>query len=385
MTEHQLQSASRRRRQWYACVAGVVSLSPLAVSAQPVSLTYEAPPDCPNEAAATARIAALVRRQPPVPTVAKATITRQGRSYRLELQVDGGSQRIVSESCDSLVQTLAVILSLAIDPRSQQHSRPESSQPLDDRAGIVRDATVDGESAPEVPTAPVQAKTSSVAAAPTSAPPTPSAGAPRARVHAHSEPVATTDRQESQALAGASHAPNASGEHQRASTWRLRPSLQLGTEYGMMPHLAHGPNLGLWLDLRNWWFAATAEWLLPQWAQMPGNDPNRGGNLSFLGGKVSGCGQVLAPQLFGICVGVEAGDMMGKGSGVANTRLGHGLWLAGTLDVAVRPRIWSKMSADLRLGIALPVKRPTFGIEGYPWRFEPHGWSLRLASGFSWF
>jgi hypothetical protein len=76
---------------------------------------------------------------------------------------------------------------------------------------------------------------------------------------------------------------------------------------------------------------------------------------------------------------------MGKGSGVSNARLGHGIWLAGTAGLGLVSRISSNISADLRLGVAIPVKRPAFGFDDYSWRFEPLPWSLRLFSGFSWF
>lgn len=153
----------------------------------------------------------------------------------------------------------------------------------------------------------------------------------------------------------------------------------------MLPRLAEGPSLGLWVDLDGWSLAAAVQWLMPEWAQMPNSDQPRGGHISFLGGQVDSCLALVGSRLVQACAGVEVGDMMGKGSGVSNTQLGHGVWLAPVAGLGLRPRLGSTLSADLRLGIALPVKRPAFGFEGYSWRYEPHSWSIRLASGFSWF
>jgi hypothetical protein len=153
----------------------------------------------------------------------------------------------------------------------------------------------------------------------------------------------------------------------------------------MLPRLAEGPSLGLWIDLDGWSLNAAAEWLIPEWAQMPGSDQPRGGHISFFGGQVDSCLSLLDSRLVEGCAGVELGDMMGKGSGVSSAKLGHGVWLAPAAGLALRPRLGSTVSADVRLGVAFPVKRPAFGFEGYTWRYEPHPWSIRLSSGFSWF
>lgn len=153
----------------------------------------------------------------------------------------------------------------------------------------------------------------------------------------------------------------------------------------MLPRLAEGPSLGLWVDLDGWSLNTAVEWLIPEWAQMPNSDQPRGGHVSFLGGQVDSCLALLDSRLVLACAGVELGDMMGKGSGVSNAQLGHGIWLAPLAGLALRPRLGSTLSADLRLGVAFPVKRPAFGFEGYNWRYEPEPWSIRLSSGFSWF
>jgi hypothetical protein len=173
-------------------------------------------------------------------------------------------------------------------------------------------------------------------------------------------------------------------ENQKHSNLELHPTLLLLTEYGMLPHIAHGPSLGLWIDKGIMSLALTAEWLMPVWAQMPDPNQSRGGHISFLGGEAELCMAALPSAPFRTCAGVEVGDMLGKGSGVLENHIGQGIWLAGTATVGLRPKILSSMGADVRLGLAIPVKRPAFGFEGYDWRYVPQPWSFRLMSGFSW-
>lgn len=381
-----------RQRLRFTCSAVAAALVARASTAQPVALTYEAPPECPSAQWVIERTARLVRNHPTVPTAANATITHTSQGYILELQVDGGRRRIVSESCDSLVQTLTVILSLSVEPRTRATSRADEPP-----RGDVRDVAAT-EPHEVAATAAAQAENSSSGTQPATpavqvvveprrvAPlgTTPSANPLAASNRVRPTAVTAPDRQTRQSKTSEVRVNPTSDEREPTAGIQVHPTILLFVEYGMLPHPAYGPRVGAWLDWQPWSAAVTAQWLLPQWAPMPGDDPRRGGYVSFLGGQVNGCRMVARRRLLGLCVGVEAGDMMGKGSGITSSRLGHGVWLSGNVEVVTRPRLWSLLSTDLRLGLSLPVKRPAFGIDGYDWKFEPHGWSLRLASGFSW-
>lgn len=321
----------------------------LATSGFPVELAYTAPTDCPDQAFVVAHTSARVRHQPPAPIVATATITHEAEGYRLHLQVDGGKRQIVSKSCESLVQTLTVILALAIDP--------ESSAP------VVQ------------PRGPSQAVEQPRTAAPRQGGPSTGGGSQSGSKRPTSKAVAGGEKPNDSSLKG--EVPGAA--------WKLHPELALLTEYGMLPQVAFGPSLGIWVDRGDVSLAVFAEWLVPEWVQMPRTNQSQGGYISFLGGRIDLCLAHLQSRLLRTCAGVEAGDLMGKGEGLTKTQLGHGIWLAGTVGTAMRLRISRQVTADLQLGLAVPVKRPAFGFTGYDWRFEPHGWSLRLAMGLMWF
>jgi hypothetical protein len=347
----------------------------------PVELIYEAPPECPSKQSVLERTIALMRHQPSVPITASATITRQAAGYRLELDVEGGRQRIVSESCDSLVHTAAVILALSIDLRARDSTpMPRESpgtSPNQTNFGVapVASATLQ---APSATTAP--------SALPTVAPPV-AARMPSAVIHQQPQLAGPGPKRPKNpaAAAEAPAAPRSRPPRRGRSNPELHPVTQLLTEYGMLRHLAEGPSLGLWVDLDGWSLNTAAEWLIPEWKQMPDSDLPRGGHISFLGGQADACLALMDSRLVEACAGLELGDLMGKGSGVSNTQLGHGVWLAPVAGLGLRPRLGSTLSADLRLGMAFPVKRPAFGFEGYSWRFDSLPWSIRLMSGFSWF
>ncbi len=358
--------------------------SALAAPPLPLTLQYEAPPECPLVQSVVERTYALMHYRATGSVTAAARITRDSNGYRLELQVEGGKQNVVSGSCESLAQTLAVILALAVDMQAQESTQREAGRHADANIPSAKGATAGEDAAPmntyvapEAP--PSREQTPAAVAAPTAN--VGIAGQPPERL----VPVRAVTPSNYPLDADRVTVKSTHGNEPSHRNAELHLATQFLTEYGMLRGLAEGPSLGLWLDLDQLSLTASARWLIPQWKPMPGSAQARGGTISFLGGELGPCLALSKARLFHACVGVEAGDMMGKGLGVTNTQLGHGLWLAGTSAVAWRPKLWSKLSADVRLGMAIPVKRPAFGFDGYAWRFEPYPWSIRLSSGFSWF
>jgi hypothetical protein len=355
-----------------------------AAGTRPVVLTYEAPADCPSADWVVDRISALVRHQPSTPIAANVTITRYSGGYRLDLSVEEGRRRIVAESCDSLVQTLTVILALAIDPKVRDLTQLQNGPGRAKIDEATDSNTVAAGSSGPAPSAvtllPLTPTVMSQVSQPVRSAPLPLSPPPLTRVSRYAPKVVARVEGEQNSTAVVKLAD----ENQKNSNLELHPTLLLLTEYGMLPHIAHGPSLGLWIDKGIMSLALTAEWLMPVWTQMPEPNQSRGGHISFLGGEAGVCMSVVPSAPVRACAGVEAGDMLGKGSGVLENHTGQGIWLAGTAIVGLRPKILSSMGADVRLGLAIPMKRPAFGFEGYDWRYVPQPWSFRLMSGFSW-
>jgi hypothetical protein len=354
-----------------------------------VVLDYDAPAECHSADRVLEQVSTLLRRRPATPIVAVVRIAKRRGVYELALTVDGGSRKLVSDSCDSLVQTLTIILSLAIDPRAFD-AASGAAQP--DAADAVPSPTHAGQPNQEVPVAPKVAESDAPRPASDASDHERPRDAGRQRTEV-AQPARLAERPpllvqdfvtagHRQRHSEATPRPEPAQEHPAVT---LHPSLLFWTEFGMLPRLARGPSVSLWVDRGRLSLVVGVEWLIPQWAPMPTSEVRRGGNLSFLGGQAAGCWQSIPNHWLGLCVGMEAGDMMGKGEGVVNGRVGHGVWLAGAALAVSRMRVLSWMSADLRLGVAFPVKRPEFGFDDYAWKFTPEPWSARVTSGFSFF
>ncbi|HEY5960992.1 MAG TPA: hypothetical protein VIV60_30760, partial [Polyangiaceae bacterium] len=223
----------------------------------PVLLKYDAPAECPSTDYVLERISGLLRRQPATPAIAEARITKHAGGYLLQLTVDGGRRRLVSDSCDSLVETLSIIVSLAVDPRAREATSNTDAAPNVSSAPEVPSPNAPASSLPPpAPDKTTPGKTTSTEARPAAQP-----GVQTHRVQQgvpvrHAPPtrassVTAPDRQNhSEASQRASQAPERREESSdpRAYAIELEPSVLFWTEYGMLPRLARGPNLSLWID-----------------------------------------------------------------------------------------------------------------------------------------
>ena len=302
------------RRVLLAIAAWLVCRGVLAAVAQPVSLTYKAPTDCPDQHSVLDRISALVRRQPATPVSAQATITRHLDGYQLELRIGEGRQHISANSCESLVQSLSVILALAIDPQAANATQLPSERRDSNREQVTESparAEVELKLGPSFPGPP---PTAPAAVSPVFVPPPRNPVSPPPSLITPSGVIRVTG-----SVAPVSRTRAAVTKpvdvNQPPPKLELHPTLLLLTEYGMLRRLAHGISLGLWLDRGAVSLALTSEWLVPMWEQMPGPNPQRGGHISFLGESVELCLALTRSVPIRTCAGVEMGDMMGKGSG----------------------------------------------------------------------
>jgi hypothetical protein len=375
----------------------------------------------------------MVRRAPTTPMVAKATIAH-AEQYTMVLEFEGGRRDVRSDSCKSLAETLTVILALAIDPHAQvtsptppAASGDPSAPPPSSSASTVTsppNAATDAASASSATSLPNAAtdaaSASSATSLPNAADDAASASSATSLPNAANGMAATSGSHPAAAVSSAVPAASASAEIARepppdesvefqpprspsasgdvaatdkpttpadvfANRWSFAPTALFQAEYGMLPSVGYGPRVGLWIDRRRWSFVMSAEWLVPEWVQMPSpSELRRGGHISYLGGQGQLCYAPSRRIRFQGCLGLQAGDLLGKGEGVRAGRLGHGFWLAGVSSVAYRPRLWSRLTADFRLDFSRSVVRPQFGFTGDPWTFDPKAWSLRLAGGFSW-
>src|SRR5580698_4285969 len=129
-----------------AWVAGAVmaiaaTWSVSAGAGQPLSIAWDAPAACPDDAALQAALHRWLELTPEglengaVQATARVTPHEGGWQLDLTLVSPGGRQEetLVTERCETLVEVVALKVALAADPtglmRGLQHARTESSQP----------------------------------------------------------------------------------------------------------------------------------------------------------------------------------------------------------------------------------------------------------------
>jgi hypothetical protein len=91
---------------------------PAAARAQPaaLTLTWTAPPGCPDADAVLRRVRDLrASDHPTAPLPATATVTRDARRWRVRIETPGGARTLAAPRCASLAEATAVVLALALD------------------------------------------------------------------------------------------------------------------------------------------------------------------------------------------------------------------------------------------------------------------------------
>lgn len=101
--------------------SGVVSVAPVAVAQEPVSLAWNAPAGCPTGDAVLADVKAILGGPTPHRVVARADVAQIGPehwSVHVTTDVDGtqGERTLDADSCTSLAKATALILAWAVDP-----------------------------------------------------------------------------------------------------------------------------------------------------------------------------------------------------------------------------------------------------------------------------
>jgi hypothetical protein len=122
----------------------------------------------------------------------------------------------------------------------------------------------------------------------------------------------------------------------------------------------------------------SGRFLLPRSTNIEG-DPNRGGTFNWVGAGLEACLRVLPP--LHTCFGAEVGGLTGEGIGVDTpfTRTATMVDLTG--GAVGRVDIGSDFALEARLGVAVPMDRPQFGLEGFGDLHQPDSVSLRAGFG----
>jgi hypothetical protein len=312
---------SMRRYAWLTAACCWLSS---ARAAEPLDLTWQAPPGCPQEAAVREQIRELV------PSAmldssgleAEGTISRVDSRFRLNLVLRLGDSRgersIESDSCSDLAGAAAVALGLLLQSATQPEAEPGSDTARDGGAGATESSTA----TPEPP-----------ASTPAQSPMTP---------------------------------PDTTQPAARARSWRVALAApELSADLGPLPKPSVGLALAAGVSLQDWLFLASFQLPRRQQLLLPGPS-GAGAELEHLSLELWACRSWRASRFeLGPCLifGWERLLATGQGAGVSpaseqTSWVSFGAAATGRFYVAD----WLAITASA--GAKLQGARPTIRIDG---------------------
>jgi hypothetical protein len=318
---------SMRRCAWLTSAWCWASLSH---AAQPLDLTWQAPPGCPQEAAVREQIRALVPSAMLERGLLKAegTITRIDSRFRLNLALRLGDIRgersIDSDSCSDLAGAAAVAVGLLLQSATQPEGKPSAA----------RD---DGSSATGSGTATDSAKTKVV----TESPAKPSTPAAPADATPKTEP-------------------------DRARSWRaFLQAPELAVNLGPLPKPSIGLAAAAGLSVEHWLFAASFQ--LPRGQEVTLRGPSgAGANLEHLSLSLWACRSWRASRFeLGPCltISLERLTATGTGAGVSPESR-KAIWVSLGTAALGRLQLVDWLAITASAGAELEGARPTVRIDG---------------------
>jgi hypothetical protein len=163
------------------------------------------------------------------------------------------------------------------------------------------------------------------------------------------------------------------------SAWRPAVALALATDTGALPSSTVGVGLEASVQRRSLRLALLATWFGSQEATRANHT---GGTFQLAVGGARAC---FAPRRGRwtplACGGFELGRLTGTGQGVARPETGQALWRAVRADVGMTAALNGNTALLLTGGVAVPLSRPAFVLDGSEPVYQPIRLALRLAAG----
>lgn len=294
-------------------------------------LRWSGPPDCARQDAVSRQVESIVGR--PLASVDaldfEVTVTRDGDAWRLELVTEEhgakGRRSLAGQSCAEVTDAAAVLIAMAI------RSAGQAPVPTEDRPAASDD----------VASAPAAVPAGKAAPSPSAPPPEPP---PRPKARPLGPVFGLSGVLDTAALPAAS--PGI-GAHAGITGSSLR------------------------LEVEGAAFLATRLAL----------EQGRSAEFDLVSGALVGCVERSFGTLrAGGCAGFELGRLSGEGQGVSDPHLGSALWEAGRLELGGWYPLGHELWLTARVGMAIPVSRPEFELEGKP-VYRPAALGLRASLG----
>lgn len=336
-----------RRCAQLAWVASAVLWTNPLRAAQPLDLSWQAPPGCPQESAVRERLRALV------PSAmlesgrlkAEGTITRVEKRFRLKLVLHlgdlSGERSIDADSCSDLAGAAVVALGLLLQ---------SAAPPAADKPGATSDASTPGATGSSENGSSAQ-------------------GPKPGTVSQPAEPKTDPDTTE----------PSTPGQPR---SWRVFIAPQLAADWGPMPKPNAGVAIGAGLSAQQWRFLGNVAFPRDQQLRLAGSS-GAGAELTHWAVEAWACRAFrsatleLAPCLL---AGWESLKASGNGPGV-ETRTQRSSWFSGGAAALGRWYVADWFAFAASVGAKVEGARPTISIEGLGdyGRLKPVDFSLRAG------
>ncbi len=166
-----------------------------------------------------------------------------------------------------------------------------------------------------------------------------------------------------------------------------RGSAWLVGDTGSLPGPALGVGLGFDLGWPRLQIGVLATLWLEQHAQLASSSAGAvGGDLRLLTAGIVGCTNPLSnpagPLLLSLCVGWEMGRLSGRGTGITAPRDAQALWAAPSLQAGLSWRLpETRLSVGARVGVATPLGREEFVLDRLGTVHQPASLVGRAALG----
>jgi len=341
-------------------LAGLLLVSPaLAEQETGLSLSYQAPPDCPSQAAVEAQISSLlaapVEQDAPLRSIrADALIVERNERFQLELELHDGAlldrRQFEGATCEEVAGAAAVAIALLMRPNEAASGAQPSGAAAGASTGLGGAQT--------------QAAASTVRA-----PAAADAGSPEAA-------AGTAGEQDEQ--------PARDDDSERAFHFLLlAPSVGVG--FGLLPQPSVGLGAGLGIEPGPWRFVLSGFWhpeLGFPIAEVAG------GALEVRRQTVSalGCRWLLRGSFeLAPCLSLSLQVLTARATGEAITSDQVGtVWLALGPTALGRVRLGKVLALTANLGVEIETARPLLIIEGLGTVEQVGPLELNLGLGLEW-
>jgi hypothetical protein len=168
--------------------------------------------------------------------------------------------------------------------------------------------------------------------------------------------------------------------NQGTPSWRPAIALTLTADTGALPSTSVGVELTGSLQHRSLQLALLATWFGSEDATRA---DHTGGTFQLAVGGARAC---FAPRKGRwtplACGGFELGRLSGTGQGVARPETGDALWRAIRADLGVTMALSGNTGLLLSGGVAVPLARPAFVLDGSEPIYRPSRLAGRFTAGF---